>query len=256
MDIETFAINIFEKEFGYRVKKIRQSDEKTPDFFVEGYGECFLIELKSKLDDESTVQNLQKVLEQGEIAEFSDSIERKNNISKRINYASKQLTSIYKNVDYRMIWLMATDGNQQMKKAQFKASLYGNVVIADLDLSQTCPCYYFGFNDFYRTRNVIDAALISTLEEGELCLNTYSPKYHKIKKSALVQKFGNACCDPFIEEKTNKAMLVDTDIDRRDERAILKYLKKKYERKKLQVMQRHYYSSVISLSPNKQGKHE
>ena len=250
MNIEKFAKNILESEFGYQVKKIRGGDEESPDFFVDGNSECFLIELKSKFDDGGTIRNIEKTLAQGDVAEFSDITCRKNTVSKKILKASDQLASIDIDVDYRMIWMMAVDRNQKMKKDQFKASLYGTATICDLDLLQTITCYYFGFNDFYRTQNVIDAALISTMKGGELCLNTHSPNYLKIKKSFLAQQFGSACCDPFQEEKEKKAMIVDADIDRRDQQLVLKYLREKYYRNKLQDMQGHYYSSLISISKN------
>lgn len=191
---------------------------------------------------------MEKTLARGEVAEFSDITSRKNAVSKRILEASVQLASIDIEVDYRMIWIMAVDRNQKMKRKQFKASLYGTATICDLDLLQTISCYYFGFNDFYRTQNVIDAALISTVEGEEMCLNTHSPNYLKIKKSFLAEKFGSACCDPFQEEKEKKAMIVDADIDRRDKQIVLKYLRKKYNRNKLQDMQEHYYSALISIS--------
>ena len=197
MDIEKFIKNILEIEFGYHVTKIREGNEESPDFFVNGNGECLLIELKSKFDDKGTARNIENTFRQGQIAEFSDITSRKNTISKMILKASNQLASIDIDVDYRIIWMIAIDRNAEMKKCQFKASLYGTATIADLDLQQTVSCYYFGFNDFYRTQNVVDAALISTMGEVELCLNTYSPNYHKIKKSFLVHKLGNACGDQF-----------------------------------------------------------
>jgi len=251
MDIEKLAKNILESEFGYQVKKISEGDKKSPDFFVNGNGERFLIELKSKFDDEGTVRNIERTLAQGEVAEFSDITGRKNAISKIICEASEQLASIDIEVDYRMIWLMAVNRNQKMKKDQFKASLYGTATICDLDLLQTVSCYYFGFNDFYRTKGVIDAALISTMEGGEFCLNTHSsPNYPKIKESFLAQKFGSACRDPFKEEKEKNTVIVDADIDRRDKQLVLKYLRAKYNRKKLQDMHGHYYSSIITVSKN------
>lgn len=204
MDIEKFVKQLLENEFGYQVEKISESDDKSPDFLLKGNGECFLIELKSKFDDENTARNIEKTIEQGEVAEFFDITGRKNTISKIILSAGEQLASINIDVDYRMIWMMAVGRHQNMKKDQFKASLYGTATICDLELLQTVPCYYFGFSDFYRTKNIIDAALVSTMTGGEFCLNTYSPNYHKIKKSFLAKKFGNACIDPFQEEKEKK----------------------------------------------------
>lgn len=249
MNIEIWAKNILETEFGYSVTKISENDSKSPDFYVEGFDENFLIELKTKEDDEERIEVFQKALKEGKVAEYIDTTGRKNTISKIIRDASEQLNSITTEVHFKLIWLMAVGKNQEMKKDQFKGSLYGNCSIFDLDATYTIPCYYFNFNDFYHVKNVIDGALISTEESAQLCLNTLSPNYQKIRESNLAKKFNGACIDPVLEEKAQKAMILDSDIDRRDTGACIKYLKKKYKKDKIQNMQMGYYSANI-LVPN------
>ena len=144
---------------------------------------------------------------------------------------------------------MAVGRNQDMKKDQFKGSLYGNCSIFDLDSTHSIPCYYFHYNDFYHVKNVIDGALISTEKGAQLCLNTLSPNYLRIRKSNLAKKFGKACIDPIKEEEALEAMILDADINRRDTGACLKYLREKYKKDKLQNIQMSYYSASV-LVPN------
>ena len=247
MNIEDFAKQILETEFGYSATKITEGDTKSPDFLVDGNGEKFLVELKTRLDDAETQNLIKKYLSLGEIAEFSDTTGRKNRLSRIICDAGDQLASLDIDVDYKLVWLMAVGENQEMKKQQFKSTLYGISTIFDLDSPHTFPCYYFQFSDFYRTKDIIDGAIISTLSKAEFCLNTYSGRYLKLKQSFLAKKFDKACCDPFDEEKDERAMIVDSDVDRRDKSKVLKYLNNKYKRYKLQDMNMGFHSAKISV---------
>lgn len=243
MDVEGFVKEILEIEFGYSVTKIIESTKKSPDFLVEGYGERFLIELKTKEDDDQVAHDFNETLERDGIAEFSDTTGRKNTVSGLVRDACKQLSSIQLRVDFRLVWLMAVGRNQELKRDQFKSSLYGIFTVFDLESSHAFPCYYFGFNDFFAFKNVLDGAIISTEKEGELCLNTHSKNYSRLRDSVLAKKFGMACCDPVLEEEKQKAMIIDGDIDRKNQAACLAFLCEKYKRSKLQYMQMTYYSA-------------
>lgn len=245
MDIESWAKTILETEFGYSVTKISENIEKSPDFYVEGFDEIFLVELKSKEDDTTRINTFDEKLRKGEVAEYIDTTGRKNTISKVIRDAEKQLNSIKKEVDFKLIWLAAIGKNQGMKKDQFKGSLYGTCSIFDLDSTYTIPCYYFHYNDFYQVKSVIDGAVISTEKEIQLCLNTLSPNYIKIRESNFAKKFGDACVDPIKEEEAHEAMILDANIERTDTGACLMYLRKKYKKDKIQNMQMGYYSASI-----------
>lgn len=252
MDIESYAKHILETEFGYSVEKIAEGADKSPDFLLEGHSEKLLVELKSKFDDTKVIASINEVLGKGEIAEFSDTTGRKNTISKIITDSSRQLASLKVDVDYRLVWLLAVGKNQKLKKDQFKSSLYGSTSIFDLESTYTFPCYYFGLNDFYRVKDVVDGALISTMEEGEFCLNTFSPGYPLIQNSYLANKFAKACCDPIEEEKRNEAMIVvDNNINRRDKRAVMRHLQTKYGKTKIQDMQMNFHSATVAAPKNK-----
>lgn len=248
MSHEEIVIHLIETWLGFSAEKIPESNKISPDFLVSGYGERYLIELKTKSDDEEVITRIRTKLESGEVAEHSDTTARKNTISKIINDAAKQVSSIGIEVDYKLIWLMAVDEHQEMKFSQFKSSLYGASTIFDLDSLNTITCYYFDFNDLFRTREVLDGAIISTTNKATICINTLSKNYRSFKESSLVSKFGAAYCDPIEEEKNGLAMLIDEDLDRRDTGHLLKYLREKYGRDKLQNMEMSYFSGEVLVT--------
>ncbi len=241
------------QSFGFVVEKIAEGKDRSPDFLVQGENENYLIELKSKFDDPIETEKRREVLGTGEIAEKHDTTGRKNTISKIIRDSVKQLSSIEHVVDYKLVWLHAVDRHQDMKLEQFKSTLYGSVDIFDLDefSGNLIPCYYFGFNEFFPASDTLDGAVVSTLEKATLCLNTFSPNYNKLKDSELALQFGKGVLDPLTQELKGDAFVIDNNIDRRDQRALIRYLNKKYKRNKLQPMVMGFHSaSVLVPSDN------
>lgn len=253
MSEEQYIKTILES-FGFLAKKLPESQDSSPDFLVTGEKDKYLIELKTKFDDPAEIADWKETLNRGEIAEKHDTTSRKNTISKRIRESADQLESITDTVDLRLVWLLAVDRYQEMKLEQFRSTLYGNVGIFDLDESSgnLIPCYYFDFNEFYSTSNTLDGAIISTVQNAIFCFNTFSPNYRLIKASEIAKKFGKAVCDPLVEELAGDAFVMDTDIDRRDEGALIKYLNKKYGRNKLQAMRMGFHSATIEV-PKQDG---
>jgi hypothetical protein len=66
--------------------------------------------------------------------------------------------------------------------------------------------------------------------------NDMSPNYSAFAQCELSQAFGDAVVDPTTRERTGEIMTVRGDIDRRDEAAVLNYLRARYGREKIVKM--------------------
>ena len=121
------------------------------------------------------------------------------------------------------------------KSRQLEAALYGTTRMFDLDSSEGVhrPCYFFRDSDFFRYRNVLDAAIVSTLTSEKLCMNTLSTRYDSFKQTRLYAHFGCAIRDPLVEEARGDAYIVKSDVDRNDENAVIADLRSKYRCPKL-----------------------
>lgn len=175
------------KSWGFSVEKIPESNEhktKTPDFFVKDANHSYLIELKEKEDDLLELKHKSDVLKSGDIFGKSISVKRNNTVSGIIRDAYEQLEP-YENSDFRLAWLLATGDNQQAKFNQFVASFYGTTRLFTLDDVYHKPCYFFTDSDFFRYKNVLDAAIVSTTSEVRLLVNPFSPNYQIFKESKL-----------------------------------------------------------------------
>lgn len=248
MNIEE-AIGEQLKQWEFSVEKIPESlvsGEKRPDYKAWTDIETYLIEVKSREDDADEMQERENVLNQGDVYSEHKPLIRKNRVSGIIRSAYDQLKDYGKSEWFKIAWLCATGNAQEAKFEQFKAALYGTTQVFDLDGDDYHrACYFFRNSDFFRYRNVLDAAFVSTLTEVTLCLNPHSHKFEEIRSSALVGKLGSVVINPVASESVGDAYIVDSDVDRNDENAVLEYLREKYDKPKLNKIDLGWYLGTV-----------
>jgi len=81
---------------------------------------------------------------------------------------------------FKIVWLHAKGHHPDFQMYDFESTFYGHEVIVDWGKEDGFSgfCYHDGHSDFYNHRNVLDGAVVSTLNEMKLCLNVCSPRYH------------------------------------------------------------------------------
>ena len=215
---------------GFEVVLLAARDEATPDLLATK-GRRFLIEIKTKEDDPAVLLDRRNRLDAGEVAVGAAPFTPQNTISRIIKKGSEQLAAYpSERSDFRLLWLLAVGADSEGQYEQFRATLYGLTNVVGPDDSSLMPCYCLRHSAFYRWRDVLDGAVISTLESGELCLNSYSPRYAELRGSVLGALFGQGIVDPQALEQSGAAYIADCDVDRNDETAVLQYLLRKYQR--------------------------
>jgi hypothetical protein len=227
MDYEPIVKHLFEG-FGYHVEKIAETSEETPDFLISDDTFSYVLELKTKSPSEAESEERRRLLDAGQIHNLHESIIRKNRLSGIIKKAKDQLES-HDERDLRLVWLLATGYLAKPRMLQFEATLYGLAPLIGGPNERTGDCFFFYNSEFFRYRHVLDAAILSTESEMRLLLNPLSPRYEEMKSSSLPKHLGKAVVDPPELDKTGKAFLVDSDVDRNDKEAVLGYLREKYQ---------------------------
>lgn len=239
------------ENWGFSVIKIPESHiqgDNRPDYEVVCDQEHYLIEVKSREDDGNEINEKEETLNKGEIYDQHRALTRKNTDSGIIRNACDQLRKYGNEEHVRLIWLCVVDDAQEAKFEQFKSTLYGKSQVFDLDRdSQHRPCYFYGRSDFYRRKDILDGVIVSTPREAELCLNPFSVKYTKLQRSQFAVIFKNSICDPIKEESEGLAYVVDSNVDRRDEEAVMAYLSKKYQAPKLQKVDLGWHSASMLI---------
>ena len=186
------------------------------------------------------------MLEKGEIYAQHKPLVRKGSESRIIKDGCDQLKSYGSNDCYRIVWLCAIDGVQLVKFEQFKAALYGTTQLMDLQGDSFYrPCFFFRNSDFFRYKHVLDAAIISTLDHISLCFNPFSAKNTELQASKFAKTFKDSICDPYKDELNGSAYIVDSDVNRGDEKAVMKYLQDKYNAPMLHKIDIGYHSATV-----------
>jgi hypothetical protein len=244
MDYEPIVKRFFEK-LDYQVEKIPETNEESPDFWISDDTSSYVLELKTKFPSEVEMEGRKRLLVSGEIHNINELIIRKNRLSNIIKKAKNQLKNYREEDILRIVWLLATGHLVEPRMLQFKATLYGSAYL--VSNKRTGDCFYFYNSDFFRYREVLDAAIISTELKCELLLNPLSPRYAQMKSSSLTKYLSEYVVDPIQLEKDGKAFLVDNDVNRDDKGSILRYLREKYESDDIIDIKMNYLSGTIAI---------
>lgn len=228
---EKFIKQVF-NHFGYNLKKVDESETKSPDFLTSDKGFTILLELKTKNENGDILDARKKALDDGEIYSKSTSLARNNNISKLVQKAAKQLSAKKDIVgaDFCFVILHANGVASSYHLSQFEASIYGSVnLITYTSPSEPLkPCYYFYNSDFFNHRDIIDGAFLVGENNLQFCLNDLSPRYELVKQSGIFALFESGTIDPVEKENSGKAYSVRAAIDRSSENTLLEHIIEKY----------------------------
>jgi len=249
VDAEEYVIGVL-GSMGINAEKIPESDSDSPDF-IASYGKTkLLVELKTKTDDLEKLKTREEILARGDIYNDSTEITHQKTIAKRIRKASKQLDATDLDVDFRIVWLLALGEKQDTKLKQFEMTLYGSVNLFDLSdgTNQMKSCFYFGESSFYRYRDILDGAMVSTLDKGRFCINNHSPNYAALKNSDVIGAFGEGILDPVELEKEGRAYIADSEVDRSNKADVLSSVQKKYKKSRLIDLNFTHYSATTTVS--------
>jgi hypothetical protein len=240
------------KLWGAKVADVPTSDKEESDLLASLVDCRVLIEEKTKFDDAAYLAQRAQQLSSGAIHLASTPLVRNNRLSKIVTKAASQLrSSSDREHDFRVVWFTATGVDAEAKYYQFMATLYGSTRIIELDNQKLRHCYFFRNSDFHRCADVLDGAVVAHIIgnslSAKLCLNPLSVRWEALRDSAFARPFGTAIEDPVESESAGIAFVVDADIDRKDEGAVLRFLQQKYSTRPLMKMDMGFTSATVSI---------
>ena len=235
---EEFVFNLL-SGVGFQVTKLPESDKKsvqTPDFLAVLEDVSYIVELKSKSANRDKKTNRERTLTSGEVHGEIEPLVRMNPCSRIIESAKSQLKASSDDSAFHIAWFMAVDYNSSSTMHQFKAALYGSMTLVDFSTGTHGVCYYFENSDFYRFRDNLDGAIVSSQEELILCINTLSPRYSEFRQSPICRVLESGLCDPEELAQQGVAYIVDGDMNRGNKEEVLAYLQNKHQQPMLTDM--------------------
>jgi hypothetical protein len=243
------------RHWGIAVSDIPTSAKEESDFLAAFGTYKVLIEEKTKIDNPTRLSQRVATLSKGEVHGASTPLVRDNRLSGLVGKAASQLlSSAEKEHDFRLVWFTSTGVDAEAKFHQFIATIYGTTNILEMNASYYRRCYFFRNSDFHRYARVIDGAIVAHVSgsaiSAKLCLNPLSPRFSALKNSSVVAPFGIAVEDPVALEQEKEVFVVDSDINRNDENALLAFLQLKYGTLPLMKFDLDYLSASVLVGEN------
>lgn len=249
MDYES-QVQEFFRGHGYYIEKIPCDKDKSPDFLICDDVCTYGLELKTKFPSDPQVEERERQLETTGVHVVSEPAVRKNTLSGIITDAATQLAQYpLLRESLRLVWLLSTGHLADAQIRQFEATLFGSAHIIDATNQRSGTCYFFSNSDFFRCRDVLDAAIVSIELEPKLLLNPLSPRYERMKSSSLSSLLAEDLVDPIELEKDGQVFVVEGDVDRNNEDEVFQYLKTKYKTEKLGKIEMNFLSGTLRV-PN------
>ena len=233
MDTQANYVKLILESLGFKSELIPQEQhQRRADIKVSDTSHATYIEVKSRLADETANKAIQSAIPGGPVVTYSGEAGKQNHFSSLVQEANLQLTATAGPLDYRVLWFLATAVPEFVAAdEQMRATLFGirHVFCKRAGENKYLPCYYAGYSDFYRYKD-IDGAIIQNKEGAVLLINEFSPRLNNFKESTLCKYFvqKNATRIPSQEEAKGNGYIVDGDVSRKDEKKVLEYLRKKY----------------------------
>jgi len=219
---------------GFIVEEIPTArNERRADLRAAWSNEEYVIEAKGK-NQTASWTSLVSEAKRGALASTSRDVKPWNALSAVIRDANEQLSSTpASNTAFRVLWLVAAHNDSAFVLSCIEKRLFGleNVVVIKSfhTLPIVKPCYYHSHSDFIRFPD-LDAAILSNLQTGYMCVNSFSHRREALRSSRLysiLNKRG-AVRDPEIAESEGIAFLIAENINHSSSGGQWKYLKEKY----------------------------
>mgnify|MGYP001599775662 CR=1 FL=1 len=219
---------------GFDVTKLDEHGCRQPDFLVNDGTYTYLLEVKSKFPNPVRAAKRGKALHIHQTYSETGPIGYDDRIARILRDAEKQLHSKARIADFRIIWIFAEGYDANAKLQMVRSTLYGTCGIFDLDdLQFNKPCLYFHYSEFLRMGARIDAVVISSIQNGLICLNMFSSRYSELRDSRMCKEIGIEVLDPISAERDGAVLIADVRGSRKDVRIPLRYIQEKYGRPRL-----------------------
>lgn len=210
---------------GLTVEKIPEAATRTPDLLAYDTHDRFLLEVKTRTDDET----IAKELREKRAAMRTSPIGPTKGVAGIFQHAMSQLDARAQD-EFRLVWVCVRSvrGAEHTLIEQVRHTLYGITLVVGGSLGRRAlECYFFHRSVFHRYRR-LDGAVLTFRNRLVLCLNTHSTRADDLRKSRLGQAFARNTLDPRELEQQGRCLIADCNLDRKDAASILSYVSAKY----------------------------
>lgn len=244
---EKEARRFFEEGLHLMVTRIPSATSKTPDFFVDGEMPGYVVEVKTRFDDEHFLGELQR----GSTAVRSRALGHDRWAADSARRARKQLMSSDSGRERFWVLWFAVEcvSSTEAMFDQVIGTLYGVRQVAYWDESTQQAhgreCLFAVPGVFERWPD-IDCAIVTVADAISLCANEFSEKAALFRSSTLHQAFarrGGPVSPSDLEANHGFLSIADRTIDRTNEDVVQHYLSQRYNLKGVHILNIMNYSA-------------
>jgi hypothetical protein len=214
----------------FRVERIPEDLKiSRPDLRATKDAEVYYFEVKTRELDEELRSKMESV-GIGKTESMTVSLDKQNWLSGDIKKAGNQLKSAAGPTDFRVLWYRADSSPfVQDAREQLGATLMGiRMVFGKRNGEKRIrPCVYAGYADYWRYKD-IDGSIVEVDGLLNLIPNEFSPRREAFSRSALFGILREAAVDIQRLEKNDLCCIVEPNVDRKDDAAVLASLRTKY----------------------------
>ncbi len=149
---------------------------------------------------------------------------------------------------YHIIWIHSAGEDPELHNRRFHSTLYGTEKLISFRRDSVITCYYFHDSAFFSWREFLDGAILTFLNNAQLCINTQSPRVEDFRTSELTLAMSSGLCDPQkLERQSADVMIADCNLDRKYPDGILRYIQGKYSLDHLQAIPMQQLTGMIAV---------
>lgn len=254
-DGEKIAKGILES-IGLEPKKISETSEhKTADYFSDNELGKYLVEVKTKDDENPLYSNLKKT---GPIVQ-TRTIQPKNTIAALIDDGMEQIRASkqYEKNTFNLILFFSTGIDSSIQTHNFQYTFFGCRDLAFKNPTEgfkIIPCYGFTYSEAYNHPDLDAAILVSDTSSisYSLLVNPYGSKINEFRGCELYRylKERNGIVDPLLEETENNAFIVSGKINLKNPAEVLEHIRCKYKNPNLEIWEWKHASYATFIPKN------
>ena len=241
---------------GFQVQRIAKNPkERRPDLRALNSGSTNWVEVKTRTLDSELRARMESV-NVGATESILVPLDKRNWLSSDVKKASTQLDAAAKPDEFRLVWFRADNGLfVQDAREQIGATLLGIRMVFGRRNGErrVRHCVYAGFADF-RRYTAIDGAMIEVDGALTLISNPFSPRQQAFATSPIHKAVEPAIVNVRQLEREDRCYIVDSDINRKDDEAILAFLRTKYPADEFLRFGPAFAGTTVTTIDARQGK--
>jgi hypothetical protein len=219
---------------------------------VLGKNGRYTIELKIKSDNPEEIRKDNEILSRGEVLSKVTPVGPRNRLYAIIEDGVNQIKEYDpESKTFHILWLHSEGHDPNLLNMRFHATLFGTETLISIERNYAMTCYFYDESAFFTHRSDLDGVILTYNDQLQLCVNTLSHRKDEFKKTDLYRVLSKGLCDPDNMKADDGVLIADCEMDRRNAREVIKYLKAKYKLNHLQKIEMKQHSGMILLSESK-----